>query len=81
MVVLIAPHWQAQTWFPALLELLVEDPLLLPRIWNYCPTVDEGYARRLLSRPEPIMLSNFPIILLGISQIFYPLFPHTLANL
>jgi len=34
MVVLIAPHWQAQTWFPALLELLVEDPLLLPRIWN-----------------------------------------------
>ena len=33
-VVLIAPHWQAQVWFPALLELVMEDPLQLPRLHN-----------------------------------------------
>ena len=33
-VVLIAPHWQTQAWLPALLELVVEDPLLLPRLQN-----------------------------------------------
>ena len=33
-MVLIAPHWQAQAWFPALLELVVEDSLRLPRLQN-----------------------------------------------
>ena len=29
-VVLVAPLWQNQTWYPVLLELMVEFPLLLP---------------------------------------------------
>jgi hypothetical protein len=29
-VLLIAPHWPRQLWFPRLLELLVAEPVLLP---------------------------------------------------
>ena len=30
-LVLVAPTWSAQAWYPALLELLISDPLLLPK--------------------------------------------------
>ena len=31
-LILIAPVWRSQPWFPALLELLVDFPLILPRL-------------------------------------------------
>ena len=30
-LVLVAPTWSAQAWYPALLELLISDPVLLPK--------------------------------------------------
>ena len=33
-VLLIAPYWKTQPWFPALLELLVDFPILLPEHKN-----------------------------------------------
>ena len=31
-LILVAPVWRSQQWFPALLELLVDFPLILPRL-------------------------------------------------
>ena len=31
-LVLVAPVWRSQTWYPVLLEMLVQKPLLLPNI-------------------------------------------------
>lgn len=33
-IVLIAPLWPTQIWFPKLMELLVKDPIILPKVKN-----------------------------------------------
>ncbi|XP_040285902.1 uncharacterized protein LOC120999096 [Bufo bufo] len=57
-LVLIVPFWQAQSWFPQLLELLVEDPRLLPSFPDLLlgpldqlhPLVDSRYIPTYLVR-------------------------------
>ena len=34
-LVLVAPLWPQKEWFADLLDLLVEEPLELPRMWNF----------------------------------------------
>jgi len=31
-LILVTPVWRAQPWYPSLLELLIEEPILLPRV-------------------------------------------------
>jgi len=51
LVVLIAPWWPRQSWFPELLELLVDHPLILPS------------RRNLLTQPHIRMPHSNPDIL------------------
>ena len=49
-VILIAPNWTAQVWYPALLQLLVDNPLILPQ------NVD--LLRNPLGEPHPLILQG-----------------------
>ena len=49
-LVLIAPVWRSQPWYPALLELLVDFPLLLP--------VDQVLLTDPFGKPHPLMTAG-----------------------
>ena len=49
-VILIAPHWSGQAWYPALLDLLVDWPLTIPPL------------QRLLKQPQSTVYHQHPEI-------------------
>ena len=49
-VILIAPNWTAQVWYPALLQLLVDNPLILPQ--------NLDLLRNPLGEPHPLILQG-----------------------
>jgi len=46
-IILITPVWQAQSWYPVLLEMAIEDPILLPQLHNLL-TSPQGVVHPLI---------------------------------
>ncbi|KAK3101647.1 hypothetical protein FSP39_005170 [Pinctada imbricata] len=46
--IVVAPLWPTQTWFPQLLELLVENPVILPRDDNLLMQPDQDVCHPLI---------------------------------
>ena len=58
-IVLIAPAWQNQPWFPVLLEILIEFPLLLP--WRKDMLTDPGDQLHPLVVQKRLRLATWKI--------------------
>ncbi|XP_060077873.1 uncharacterized protein LOC132557392 [Ylistrum balloti] len=52
-VLLIAPLWPRQPWFPALLDLLIDLPLAIPPKWNL---LSQPKSRQFYQNPERLHL-------------------------
>ena len=58
IILLIAPFWPSQIWFPSLRDLLVDLPIRLPDRWDLlrAPGTDEFYPN-----PEGLKLTAWPL--------------------
>ena len=65
-VILITPTWQMQTWYPKLLEMVVEAPILLPPYPDLL--TDPGQNNHPLIETKQLMLAAWEISGIGSLQ-------------